>query len=177
MNYRHRGFTIVELLIAIVVITVLASISVVAYNGIQSRALNTARYTELKTWAQLFELYKAQEGAYPDMPVGGYCLGTGFPIGYGGVPRCRDYNINAVSAYIESDNALLMNEIKKVGSSLPSGPRVPSGMTVGPYVDYSSTHIRIKEVINGSLDDCPSDTTQDWTDGNGRTLCNITLKR
>ncbi|MDB5168639.1 MAG: cytochrome [Candidatus Saccharibacteria bacterium] len=34
----HRGFTIVELLIVIVVIGVLAAITVVAYNGIQQRA-------------------------------------------------------------------------------------------------------------------------------------------
>lgn len=35
---RHRGFTIVELLIVIVVIAILAAITIVAYNGIQERA-------------------------------------------------------------------------------------------------------------------------------------------
>ena len=35
---RQKGFTIVELLIVIVVIAVLATISVVAYNGVQDRA-------------------------------------------------------------------------------------------------------------------------------------------
>lgn len=33
-NARSRGFTIVELLIVIVVIGILATVSVVAYNGI-----------------------------------------------------------------------------------------------------------------------------------------------
>jgi prepilin-type N-terminal cleavage/methylation domain-containing protein len=33
---REKGFTIVELLITIVVIAILASISIVAYNGIQT---------------------------------------------------------------------------------------------------------------------------------------------
>ena len=35
---KVRGFTIVELLIVIVVIAILASITIVAFNGIQARA-------------------------------------------------------------------------------------------------------------------------------------------
>ena len=37
-KHQHKGFTIVELLIVIVVIAILAAITIVAYNGIQSRA-------------------------------------------------------------------------------------------------------------------------------------------
>lgn len=39
---QHRGFTIVELLIAIVVIGILAAIAIVSYSGIQERAKATA---------------------------------------------------------------------------------------------------------------------------------------
>ena len=42
MYGKHKGFTIVELLIVIVVIAILAAISVVSYTGIQARA-NDAR--------------------------------------------------------------------------------------------------------------------------------------
>lgn len=51
---KQRGFTVVELLIVIVVIAILASISVVAYRGIQQRT----RTSSLKQ--DVSEMYKAQ---------------------------------------------------------------------------------------------------------------------
>lgn len=44
---RHAGFTIVELQIVIVVIAILATISIVAYNGIQQRARDSQRKSDL----------------------------------------------------------------------------------------------------------------------------------
>lgn len=41
MSNKHKGFTIVELLIVIVVIAILAAISIVSYTGIQARANDT----------------------------------------------------------------------------------------------------------------------------------------
>ena len=174
---KQTGFTIVELLIVIVVIAILAAITIVAYNGIQNRANNSARYSELKAWVKHFELYKAQYGSYPAAASGGYCLGSNFPVGGGGVARCRDYNSTSTTSYVESDNAALMTELQKASSSLPSGKRIGVRGTVGPYVEYSSTQIFFTEVINGTPADCPSDVPSTWTDDNGRTLCGLRLAR
>lgn len=62
---QGRAFTIVELLIVIVVIAILAAISVVAYNGIQTRSRNTIRINDLKQMAKVVEMYKATNGQYP----------------------------------------------------------------------------------------------------------------
>ena len=64
---RQKGFTIVELLIVIVVIAILAAISVVAYNGIQDRANDSAVQSNLKDLSKKIELYKIDEtsGRYP----------------------------------------------------------------------------------------------------------------
>ena len=61
----HRGFTIVELLIVIVVIAILAAISIVAYNGIQSRANDSAVKSDLASASKALELYYVDNSAYP----------------------------------------------------------------------------------------------------------------
>jgi len=70
----RRGFTIVELLIVIVVIGILAAITIVAYNGIQKRARDTSRTTEISSLMKAIELYRIDNGVYPN-PCGGNDVG------------------------------------------------------------------------------------------------------
>ncbi len=65
MRQKQTGFTIVELLIVIVVIGILAAITIVAYNGIQNRANDTAIQSDLQNISKKLELYKADNGVYP----------------------------------------------------------------------------------------------------------------
>ncbi len=63
---KQKGFTIVELLIVVVVIAILATITIVAYNGIQNRAHDTSIQSDLKNIANKFEMYRHEnEGVYP----------------------------------------------------------------------------------------------------------------
>ncbi len=63
---RHtQGVTIVELLIVIVVIGILAAITIVAYNGIQNRANDTAVRQDLTNFAKKLELIKVDADRYP----------------------------------------------------------------------------------------------------------------
>lgn len=66
-RYMPRGFTIVELLIVVVVIAILASITIVSYNGISARAktshsLATAKEVESKT-----AVWSSMQSSYPDL--------------------------------------------------------------------------------------------------------------
>ncbi len=65
MTKDARAFTIVELLIVIVVIAILAAISVVAYNGIQSRAKNAATRQAVAQVDRLIQAYHSLKGSYP----------------------------------------------------------------------------------------------------------------
>lgn len=63
---KRVGFTIVELMIVIVVIGILASITIVAYNGIQARARDVTRKSDISNLADLIEIYATKHnGQYP----------------------------------------------------------------------------------------------------------------
>jgi prepilin-type N-terminal cleavage/methylation domain-containing protein len=62
---KQTGFTIVELLIVIVVIGILAAITVVAYNNVQSKSRDSSRIAKVKSMEKAIELYKTDNGTYP----------------------------------------------------------------------------------------------------------------
>lgn len=64
-NARHRGFTIVELLIVITVISVLATIVIVAYGSVQNNARDGAVQSDLRKMADRMEEFRLGKGAYP----------------------------------------------------------------------------------------------------------------
>lgn len=54
-----------ELLVVIVVIAVLASVTIVAYRGVQQRARDSQRRSDARTIVKGLELYKVANGTYP----------------------------------------------------------------------------------------------------------------
>lgn len=61
----NSGFTIVELLVVIVVIGILASITIISYMGVNSRAVASSLQYELKNAASILEADKTILGYYP----------------------------------------------------------------------------------------------------------------
>ena len=66
-NYNKSGFTIVELLVVIVVIGILAAITVIAYNGISSKAIATSLLSDLNNASKQLKLYNTLYGSYPTL--------------------------------------------------------------------------------------------------------------
>lgn len=106
MHKTKSGFTIVELLIVIVVIGILAAITIVAYNGIQTRAKNTKTVNAAVLWVKALKVYNADKGVWPPS---GSCLGTTTTYtGSGG--QCWNHTfwivrpvfINEIQPYISS---------------------------------------------------------------------------
>ncbi len=62
-----QAFTIVELLVVVVVISILAAISIVSYNGITKKANETVLLSDLDNNSKELELYKVEKGVYPKL--------------------------------------------------------------------------------------------------------------
>jgi prepilin-type N-terminal cleavage/methylation domain-containing protein len=64
---RDKGFTIVELLIVIVVIGILALLVITTYSGIQAKARNAKRQSDIKAVQTQLEAFYSQNSYYPSL--------------------------------------------------------------------------------------------------------------
>jgi len=62
---RQSGFTIVELLIVIVIIGILATLVIVTFSGVQQKARDTERKTDINSVQKQLEAFYANKGYYP----------------------------------------------------------------------------------------------------------------
>ena len=67
LKTKERGFTIVELLIVIIVIGILAALVITTFTGVQQKARDTERQTDVKAVHGQVEAYYAQNGKYPTL--------------------------------------------------------------------------------------------------------------
>lgn len=67
LRKRNQGFTIVELLIVIVVIGILALLVITTYSGIQAKARNSKRQSDIKSLQTQLEAFFSQNGYYPSL--------------------------------------------------------------------------------------------------------------
>ncbi len=77
-----KGFTLIELLVTIAIISILSAILFVSFDDARKQARDKARVSELKEMQLALELYKAQNGHYPEQGCG--VVGEFAGVGPGG---------------------------------------------------------------------------------------------
>lgn len=114
---RQAGFTLVELLFVIVLIGILATISIVAYNNIVERAYSARVISTVEAYMQGLRLYYAENGQLPPNGWQAGCLGKtsdyptkdGFEAGsctrdsYGYASFANDDFANTLSSYTKNN--------------------------------------------------------------------------
>src|SRR5690606_34549575 len=74
---RHKGFTLVEILIVVVILGILAAIVIPQFTNASESAKASSLVSQLQTIGSQLELAKVQhKGAYPDLADGGWDLLT-----------------------------------------------------------------------------------------------------
>jgi len=87
LKQKQSGFTIVELLIVIVIIGILAGLVITTFTGIQQRARNSERQTDLRALSSQLESYFTTNGSYPavdDVNTAAWRTGNKFNTGDSG---------------------------------------------------------------------------------------------
>ncbi len=111
MQYRQKGFTIVELIVVVIVIAILAMISVFAFGSWRTRTATTemknelyAASTSLKNHRNFKNVYPANLAAIPYTPNSGVTLT--YTLRSDGQSYCLDAGSTAVATaphwYIDS---------------------------------------------------------------------------
>ncbi|MGE5312965.1 MAG: type II secretion system protein [Acidobacteriota bacterium] len=67
LKKNQSGFTIVELLIVIVIIGILAGLVISTFVGVQQKARNSERQTDINTISGQLEAYYAKNSGYPTL--------------------------------------------------------------------------------------------------------------
>ncbi len=122
-SHKQYGFTIVELLIVIVVVGVLDAITVIAFNGIRTKAANAQTHSIVSTHAKTLRLYLTQTGSYPP----GLTLRA-----------CFDGTASCWAGAVQADSDILMAALKQVSSNYPTQP-APANMTLSYGTEPDST--------------------------------------
>ncbi len=73
---RHRGFTLVEVLLVLVILVIIASLAVTAYGPIQKRAYTNATKTQIGAFETPLEAYRLDINDYPSTQQGLEALRT-----------------------------------------------------------------------------------------------------
>ena len=150
---KQTGFTIVELLIVIVVIGILAAITIVAYNGVQQRANNTAKISAVKGFIKLFRGYTTTYNTLP-----------------GTLTRCATLDsqcTDSAGAARATDNTALMDELRKIGTP-PTSPTTVVNSSYGiqyiyePAMTFNGTlaPIRLEYWLQGDNQSCGVENVQ-----------------
>lgn len=155
MKKPAYGFTLVELLIVIVVIAILAAISIVAYNGVQTRANNTQTIDAVGKYIKAYSLHVIDHGNYPNASG---CLGEDYPdnrcLSQSGAP-CFGGLSTSTSMAVNNALKSYMNDT----APSPSLQRISCGGTTyaGAFASYSTASRAVTVIMMLKGDQtCPS---------------------
>lgn len=180
------GFTIIELLIVVIVIAILTAISIITYNRVQARAINAKIISNVHSYYNVIQLYKAQDGyRYPSVPnenptqVSMVCLGIGYPNG--GCGKVTGVNIYESQAFNNKLKSVSGNQdVVNLTFGAVQGENFIGAVygidSVGPPAPHTGYGRVIEWFLIGENQDCSVSGAYGYATGNGNTACELFLE-
>ena len=135
----HRGFTLVEIMIAVVILGILITIAVPTYRRFQRKSQNTTFVNNLRIFTQSFETYAMKTGAWPQS------VGAGVvPAGMSGEFREADWTTGSLGGQWRWDGWPSHGSKPNIQ---PWGPVTAAISIVGVNVDQSQMD-EIDAIVN-----------------------------
>lgn len=137
-NKDKKGFTLIEILVVVAIISVLTSVILFSINEARKQSRDKVRKIDLKQLQLALELYKEANGVYPD----------GCNIGWSGV------GLGAGSSYecpVPPGGDYIKGLVPDFLPSLPTDPNPPSGSVDYGYI-YSSDGNTYKLLAFGTVE-------------------------
>lgn len=74
---KQRGFTLIEVLVAVTIIAILISIGVVSYGSVNKRSRDAKRKGDVEQLRSALEMYRADNSYYPNSGSGAWADASG----------------------------------------------------------------------------------------------------
>lgn len=139
----YRAFTIVELLVVVVVISIIASVMVVPFNNVRQAANNSARISAAEKMVKLIHAYVAINGGssfkslLPAPPTYSACLGSGY----------ADADPGAGVGCYDSANLTYTRSQASIDTALQTVGSISVGYPMFKYVVSPDTWIQTAPVL------------------------------
>lgn len=138
---KHAGFTLIELMIAVLVVAVLAAVAIPGYYSYVERSRRSDAVTTLMSLAQAQERFMAIHGSYAALLSGSVADGEGL-----GVPADNTSN--------EGFYSMSLDRPRDGAYILTATPRASQASDI-ECAAFTLSHTGQKEVTGtGSIDDC-----------------------
>lgn len=152
----NRGFTLVELLIVIAILTILSTLGVSNFQTARLKARDVSRKTDLQTIAKSLEAYINDHRVYPSSSADGQIVcqppGTvcawGEPFTYGNTIYASELPSDSVDSqsYIYSSNGTSYTLYAKL-----ENPQDPAIISIVPVVYCGSNHICNYKITSSNI--------------------------
>ncbi len=120
MPFMKRGFTLIEILVVISIVSMLSSVIIASVSPARAMARDAARMQQVRQIDLAIQLYKANKGHAPDF--GGSCAAQMTAMSWDVIPGCIAISTAGVSSPGQTAWQALKNDLAPYLPSIPNDP-------------------------------------------------------